>query len=56
MYIHVCDCDIIIRYEYKVEDLSTFAKWEEGNSYTRNLVHQGVATNQMNHEMVGLTS
>ena len=52
MYIHVCDCDIIIRYEYKVEDLSKFAKWEEGNSYTRNLVHQG----QMNHEMVGMTS
>ena len=31
---------MIIRYEYKVEDLSKFSKWEEGK-YTRNLVHQG---------------
>ena len=32
---------VYIRYEYKAEDLSKFAKWEEGKSYTRNLVHQG---------------
>ena len=31
---------MIIRYEYKAEDLSKFSKWEEGK-YTRNLVHQG---------------